>query len=234
MRSYRTYRKKNYHNSRIDSTEFAVFSLLVVGFVAFLYTYKSQIETFLKSLVMYGILIISIFFIFYLIKIIRRQSGGGVVSTNSNILKNYLEKSENFTSSTFIPEESRYKLNNGLVTPTEEKFMKVLEEVVGDRYRIVPQVQLSRIMKPVDSNKNFTNYKDFNLIKAKSIDFVLYDKDLKPHLAIELDDRSHRRYDRIKRDEFVNKVMEEVGLRIIHIPVSYNYDSEWLKMEIFK
>lgn len=134
------------------------------------------------------------------------------------------------------PEEidKRYGLKQSLLTPAEKNFLSVLEQVVGDRYRIENQVQLSRIVTPLDSNANFTNYRDFNQIKAKSIDFVLYDKSYKPYLCIELDDRSHLRWKTIKRDAFVDGVMKDVGLRIIHIPASYSYNSENLSRQIFQ
>ncbi|OHB20718.1 MAG: hypothetical protein A3J67_05820 [Parcubacteria group bacterium RIFCSPHIGHO2_02_FULL_48_10b] len=56
------------------------------------------------------------------------------------------------------------------MTLTEKKFFGVLEQVVGGKYRIENQVQLSRIVSPRDSNKHYINYQDFNRIKAKSID----------------------------------------------------------------
>lgn len=128
--------------------------------------------------------------------------------------------------------EQRYGLRDSLLTPTEKAFLVILQQIVGDKYHIELQVQLSRIVSPLDSNAHFTNYHDFNKISAKSIDFVLYDKEYKPYLAIELDDRSHFRWDRIKRDSFVNDVMKSVSLRIIHVPVSYSYDLERLRTEI--
>lgn len=131
-------------------------------------------------------------------------------------------------------EESNYAVKNFL-TPAESEFLLVLEKVIGDRYEIEKQVQLSRIATPKDSNKNFTNYHYFNKIKAKSIDFVLFDKtkNYKPYLCIELDDHSHLRWDRIKRDEFVNGVMKDINLRIIHVPVRRFYNTEKLRQLIF-
>ena len=129
--------------------------------------------------------------------------------------------------------ESRYSLKSSLVTDTEQGFLKVLEQIVGDRYRIVPQVLLSGIVSPKDSNAHFTNYHDFNKIKAKSIDFVLYDKESwTPHLAIELDDRSHLRWKRIQRDQFVDDLFEGVGLKILHMPVAYSHNLEYVRAQI--
>ena len=130
-------------------------------------------------------------------------------------------------------DEGRYNLNKSLVTPTEQEFLKVLEQAVGESYRIVPQVPLSGIVKPKDSSYHYTNYHDFNRISAKKIDFVLYDKiNWTPRLAIELDDRSHLKWKRIQRDMFVNDVMKGVGLPILHVPVSYEYEIEGLKEQI--
>jgi hypothetical protein len=122
----------------------------------------------------------------------------------------------------------QYRLRDCLITQAEKNFLEVLKESVGDKYYIELQVQISRIVEPTNSN-----YSDFNRIKAKSIDFVLYDKNYKPFLAIELDDSSHLKADRIDRDNFVDGVMNSVGLRIIHVPVSYHYDIEKLRNQIF-
>jgi hypothetical protein len=127
----------------------------------------------------------------------------------------------------------KYSLKESQITEAEKDFLETLKEAVGNSYRIEPQVQLSSIVKPTDSSGRYTNYTDFNRIKAKSIDFVLFDANNKPHLAIELDDRSHFRWDRMKRDQFVNDLMTEVGLRIIHVPFSYSYDAEELRRQIF-
>ncbi|MFA6405437.1 MAG: DUF2726 domain-containing protein [Candidatus Paceibacterota bacterium] len=127
----------------------------------------------------------------------------------------------------------KYSLKESQITEAEKCFFEILKEVVGNNYRIEPQVQLSSIVRPIDSNNRYTNYTDFNRIKAKSIDFVLFDDKNKPWLAIELDDRSHFKWERMRRDQFVNDLMTEVGLRIIHVPFSYSYDSEKLRKQIF-
>lgn len=129
--------------------------------------------------------------------------------------------------------DGKYRLKGSLLRPEEKEFFEVLKTIVGGRYIIEPQVQLSAIVSPVDSNDRFTNYHDFNKIKAKSIDFVLYDSDYKPHLAIELDGSSHLRWDRMKSDQFKDELMQKVGLRLIRIPVSNHYETEYLRKQIF-
>ena len=132
------------------------------------------------------------------------------------------------------PASERYTLRPTLLTPAEQNFLDVLTKVVDGRYIIENQVQLSRIVTPIDSNRNYVNYGDFNRIKAKSIDFVLYDNSYRPILCIELDDRSHLRWDRVKRDLLVNEVMNGVGLPILHVPASYSYNLIELKDNILR
>ncbi len=40
---------------------------------------------------------------------------------------------------------------------------------------------------------------------------------MRPKLAIELDDSTHKLEERIKRDEFVNKLYKTVGLNVVHL-----------------
>lgn len=129
--------------------------------------------------------------------------------------------------------DERYTLKQSLLTDTEREFLEVLEQIVDGNYRIEVQVPLSGIVKVLDSSRHYTNYHDFNQIKAKTIDFVLYDKEYKPYLAIELDDRTHLQPNRVERDHFLDSVMSGVGLRIIHVPVSYTYDLDKLRAQIF-
>lgn len=136
---------------------------------------------------------------------------------------------DNSVSTNKVTPNKRYGLKDSLLTPSEKNFLGVLEQIVGDRYIIEKQVQLSRIISAIETN----NYSDFNRIKAKSIDFVLFNKDYSPYLCIELDDLSHMRWDRQKRDAFVNQIMKDVGLQIIHISASYSYDLDRLSKQIF-
>lgn len=53
-------------------------------------------------------------------------------------------------------------------------------------------------------------------------------KTLKPILAIELDDSSHRRPDRQERDAFVEKVFETARLPLARVPVRAAYDTREL------
>jgi hypothetical protein len=110
------------------------------------------------------------------------------------------------------------------MTDSELNFFRNLEKVNQGKYYIVPQVSLSKLVSVDDTELMRRTY--HNKIDRKSVDFVLFDKNsFQPKLVIELDDRSHDRYDRQIRDEWVNKIMEKVGIKIVHIKPSYSYDS---------
>ena len=147
-----------------------------------------------------------------------------------------LKRNENREEISYVETKEntgRYNLKDSFLTEAEDNFLIILKQVVGERYIIEPQVSLSRLVAPKDSNGRYTNYSDFNKIKSKSVDFVLFTNNYKPQVVIELDDRSHFRLDRIKRDEFVNNIMNDVGLRIVRVPTAYSYDIEGLTRQIF-
>lgn len=109
----------------------------------------------------------------------------------------------------FKKENFPYREKWNFMSPAEISFYKQLEVTVGDRYYIVPQVQLSKILWSPKVKK----YED--KINKKSIDFVLYTKpDFKFVKAIELNDYTHDRKDRKERDLFVRKAMEAAGLEL--------------------
>lgn len=65
------------------------------------------------------------------------------------------------------------------------------------------------------------------------MDFVICDKkNISPILAIELDDSSHLRQNRMERDEFINQVFEDIELPLLRIPVKAAYNVEDLTTKI--
>lgn len=111
-----------------------------------------------------------------------------------------------------------------LVTSAEREFFFVLERAVQGRYYVVPQVELSKIIKP---EKGTWEYQYKNKINLKSVDFVLFDKEyFTPQIVIELDDSSHQLPTRVARDGFVDAVMAKVGIKIVHIKTAGTYNLE--------
>ena len=77
-----------------------------------------------------------------------------------------------------------------------------------------------------------TNYKDFNKIKSKSIDFVITNKELKILLCIELDDKTHNQQKRIERDKLLDDIFKKSNQKIVHIKTQNYYNIEELEQQI--
>jgi len=119
--------------------------------------------------------------------------------------------------------ELPYRIKDGLMTKAEKNFFDVLEKTVDNRYYIVPQVNLASLVF-VSGTKYFKTF--LNKIDRKTVYFVLFNRQFTPVVVIELDDSSHDEISRRRRDDFVDRVMSRVGLKIVHIKTAYTYDPE--------
>jgi len=119
-----------------------------------------------------------------------------------------------------------------ILTAAETKFFRALQAAVGKQYTIFPQLPLWTLIQPESNDPNAARAFN-NRINLKRIDFVLVDStSLMPCVAIELDDRSHQREDRQKRDAFVDQVLTQAGIRIVHIRASSTYDLQTIRTQI--
>ena len=117
-----------------------------------------------------------------------------------------------------------------LLTRAEQKFYGVLKAVVKNKYDIACKVRLADIINCSDINwrKGYGGQ-----IAYKHIDFVLYDpKTSKILLCIELDDKSHNKPERQKRDNFVNKALQAADVTLLRFKVEWGYDMGTLDKEI--
>jgi predicted RNA-binding Zn-ribbon protein involved in translation (DUF1610 family) len=124
-------------------------------------------------------------------------------------------------------EEYPYRQREDFLSAGEYSFYMVLNSILGDLLVACPKVALKEIFF-VSRPEDF--YSAFNRINRKHVDFVIcIAKTMKPVFAIELDDRSHNRPDRMERDEFVDKVFRVAGLPLVHVPARNSYDTNELK-----
>lgn len=110
--------------------------------------------------------------------------------------------------------EFSYTKKQYLLTKNESEFLRSLYSILGNTYYIFPQVHLSSFL---DQKVKGQNWKAaLSHIDRKSVDYLICEKqNVSPILAIELDDRSHEREDRILRDEEVERIFTEVNLPLI-------------------
>jgi hypothetical protein len=125
-------------------------------------------------------------------------------------------------------EKLPYHKKDYLITKAESNFFKVLENTVGSDYYIFPQIILSNLFFIKTKEGDYRKY--YNKINKKSVDFVLVGKeDMKPKLAIELDDSSHNYNGRKKRDAFVEKIFKDAEMPLLRIRGRTSYDYEKVK-----
>ena len=95
-----------------------------------------------------------------------------------------------------------YQKKQFLCSKSEIRLFKYLTQILPRDYYIHCQTSLISLLKPAD-------FRSARMIWAKRVDYVITDRDCEILLVIELDDRSHERKDRKKRDKFVNKILKD-------------------------
>lgn len=122
--------------------------------------------------------------------------------------------------------KEKYKKSDYLLTPTELKFYKLLKTITDKmEYSLFVQIPLYQLVE-------YKDFKDFNKIKSKSIDFVITEKNCKVKLCIELDDKTHNNNKRIERDKFINEMFRELDIKILRIPVQNYYNMQEIEQKI--
>jgi hypothetical protein len=100
------------------------------------------------------------------------------------------------------------------MTRAEDEFFLKLERAVDERYYVFPQVHLSSLLDHHVDGQDW-GYA-FRHINGKSVDYVLCSHEtLQPTYAIELDDYSHEKSDRRKRDKEVERIFEEANIPLV-------------------
>jgi hypothetical protein len=116
-----------------------------------------------------------------------------------------------------------YRVRDDFLSPAEHSFYLVLKQMMGEHFAICPKVSLADIFFVTRPNENMSAY---NRINRKHVDFLICEpKTMRPRLAIELDDRSHQRPERMERDDFVDGVFEAARLPLVHVPVQAAYNT---------
>lgn len=129
------------------------------------------------------------------------------------------------------PEQPRYASRRSLLTRAELAFFRVLEDSLRETgWFLAIKPRLADLVQ-VDSNEEF--WKAFRQISQKHVDFAILDRQQMRILAVvELDDRTHREAHRRHRDAFVDQVLSEAGIPIIHQPWQRDYHPEDLRKAV--
>ena len=91
-----------------------------------------------------------------------------------------------------------------IMTDAERECFHALVSEMGLDYHFFPQVHLDAIVQPTNTRNG--RFYAFRHINQKSVDFVACDKQqLRPLFAVELDDKTHKRPNRVARDKEIGR-----------------------------
>jgi hypothetical protein len=126
-----------------------------------------------------------------------------------------------------------YQTRTNLLSSAELHFLRSLEAAVPLSIHIAWKVRLADVIEVHTSAGAKTRAQRFNRISSKHVDFVLCDRATSAiQCAIELNDRSHMRPERQRRDRFVREALKGAGIPLIEIPCSRGYDANRLREQL--
>ena len=114
-----------------------------------------------------------------------------------------------------------------LMTEYEERFYQILKQL-KDEYEIVPQLNLASVV----NKKGYSKYRNELF---RNIDFAIFSKDYRDLLLlIEINDKTHQKYARIKRDEKVREICKKAGLKLITFYTNYPNQQDYVLNRVRK
>ena len=130
-------------------------------------------------------------------------------------------------------EESFYERRDRLFSPAERSFLGVLEQILGEQYRVIGKVRIADIIRPRKGLSASARTSALNRITSKHVDFAVCDpRTLQIVGVIELDDSSHREARRQRRDEFVDAALVSAGVPLVRIPAQRAYASAEVRLRV--
>jgi hypothetical protein len=118
-------------------------------------------------------------------------------------------------------DEMPYRLREYFLSTPEIALLRVLQQMIAERYIICPKVALTDIFTIVRPNENVHFY---NKIFRKHVDFLLCDpKTLKPAIAIEIVKPVARTETRAS-DQFMEELFLSEGIPMVHVPLGEHYE----------
>jgi len=112
---------------------------------------------------------------------------------------------------------------SSVFTPAEKNFQNLLEQAMGNKYRIINRVKLADIVTIRNGVSNRASQSASTNAEGKYLDFVICDRNSMKLLgAIDLVDTQGKGY-KIKKDWFVSGALEAATIPHIRIKVKANY-----------
>lgn len=134
-------------------------------------------------------------------------------------------KKENSLAKQLIEKGGAYVSKDFLMTPTEQKVYKVLEREYSEQYYIFAQVRVVDVLQP--NVKKYSKWTKecqalFWQVSQWHFDYVMCHKDdFRIFCVLELDDPSHDRPDRQRRDRILNSACKDGGVTLKRMSLNH-------------
>ncbi len=120
-----------------------------------------------------------------------------------------------------------FKKKGNLFTPVERTFLNLIEEAVGNEFRILCRVRMSDILTVRQSTDKKTSKSAVTRAGSKHLDFVLCSKqDMSPVMAIDLVHSNGKDGYKSQRDFFVNGALDAAHIPHVRIKVRSGYKAK--------
>ena len=124
----------------------------------------------------------------------------------------------------------QYQGRVALFTAAELAFYDKLKTAIGDSYQIFGKVRLADVIEPKKGLGKSTRQCALDGIASKNLDFVLtLPGSLNIACVIELDNSSHRKPDRVERDDFVESALARADVPLIRFQAQPMYSVDEIK-----
>ncbi len=117
-----------------------------------------------------------------------------------------------------------FRRKTTLFTPAEQTFLKLIEQAVGNEFRIICRVRLSDLLQVRQATNKKQASAALSRASSRQLDFVLCDKqDMSPIMAIDLVHNQGKEGYKTQRDWFVSGALDAAGMPLARIKVKSGY-----------
>ena len=121
-----------------------------------------------------------------------------------------------------------FRLRQDFLSPTEMSFFKAAEIATRGRYSVMTKVNLADLL-----TSPTRDIRVWNKINQKHLDFLLLDiETMRPALAIELDDSSHKRDKAARADRLKDEAFASAGLPLLRFTARRAYTTNEINSAI--
>lgn len=175
------------------------------------------------NLIVFVFLPLVVLFVSILVKVYRanRSSNEQVVGDEYRVETTSPRKLSNY----------RYSRKRYIMTSAENNLFRLLKELLGDKYEVLPQVHISTF---IDHKVGRQDYRAaLSVVQRKSVDYLICTREYcNPLLAIELDDKTHQTTERVRRDALVKEIFADAGMPLLRIKWQSSYNAQELQQTL--